>query len=67
VRWNRYQQAKLNALPKYDFKPKNFAFVMRWEILIIFGSICMGMMLPSILRKSYDYNPNYTRNQPQQF
>ena len=49
-------------MPKFDYSPRVFLRVMRWEVLIVFGSIAMGLMLPSIFRKQYDYDRNMVKN-----
>ena len=45
VAYNRYMMAKKSGLPKYDFSPKNFAWVMRRELAVVALSICFGMFI----------------------
>jgi hypothetical protein len=72
VRWNRFQQVvnESGKMPKFDFTPKVFFKVMRWEVYVVFASLCMGLMLPSLMKKNYELkgytkdgqpsnNPNY--------
>ena len=57
VKWNRYMHAKASGLPKRDYSPRNFLFVMRKEVAIFSFSIFMGLMLPFI------YNARQQRKQ----
>jgi hypothetical protein len=51
-------------MPKYDYKPRNFAWVMRWEILIGVGSICAGLMLPKMMKMRKEMAGNNPNNVP---
>ena len=35
---------------------------MRWEVLIVFCSLGMGLMLPTLLKKQYDWDPTMTKD-----
>ena len=52
IKWRRYMMAKNGGMPKPDYRPRNFAWVMRKEIGIFFVSIAFGLMLPSIFRRN---------------
>ena len=45
AKWNRYMMAKKSGLPKYDFGPRNFAWVMRKEIALFALSVSFGLFL----------------------
>ena len=45
VSFNRYMMAKNSGLPKYDFSPKNFAWVMRRELAVVGLSIAFGLFI----------------------
>lgn len=64
VRWNRFNQVvfESGAKPKFNYSPRVFFTVMRWEVLIIFGSVCMGLMLPTLLKKRYEWDPTYSKH-----
>jgi hypothetical protein len=65
VRWNRFQQVFNGSgkQPKWDTSPKVFFRVMRWEVLVIFASLSMGLLLPTIFKKRYEWDKSVTKNQ----
>jgi len=68
VRWNRYNLAKQGGVPKYDFRPRNFAWVMRKEIALFCTGITLGFVfLPwwwnGVIRAARnDPNSTFTKN-----
>ena len=51
IKWQRWNIATHHqGSVKPDFRPKNFMKVMKFEIILVVGGICMGLMLPNLLR-----------------
>ena len=45
AKWNRYMLAKKSGMPKPDYRPRNFMWVMRKEIAIICLSVGFGLFV----------------------
>jgi len=48
--------AKGDGLPKRDYSPRNFMWVMRKEVAIFALSICVGLSLPYWYHLSKEHN-----------